>query len=421
MKKPCMHIKGGTVLKGEVKASGSKNATLPILFSTILADGEYTIFNVPHLTDVTTALEVLKSIGFSYERKKEALIIKSSYLKNSHPSKELVQKMRASFLCLGPLLVRYKDVKIPLPGGCKIGERPVDLHLKSLEALGASIVCEQGWVHAKAPKGLKGTEITLDFPTVGGTENLILASVLAKGKTVIKNRACEPEVSDLINVLKKMGALIEETGEKELTICGVDKLIPFSNYKVMPDRIEAATFLLAGAITGGEIKVTHCCPEHLKSFLAKLEDCGFLCETQLDSITVTGTKLRKSTHIETGVYPKFPTDLQSQFLALMTQLEGESSLKENIFENRFRYVEELNKLKASVQIKNQNKAFVKGPVSLKGGMVKSTDLRASSGLILAALVAQGDTYVTDIFHLDRGHENFHIKLKSLGAQVERLD
>ncbi len=421
MKRPYICVKGGPVLKGTVKSSGAKNAALPILFSTLLADGDYKIHNVPFLKDIDTALEILQSLGFSFKRDKDTLTIKSSYLKDSYPSKEIVQKMRASFLCLGPLLARYKEARIPLPGGCKIGERPIDLHLKGLESLGVEISRKREWVYAKAPKGLRGNTITLDFPTVGGTENLIMASVLAQGKTIIKNRACEPEISDLINWLKKMGALIKETGDRELTIEGVKELKPFSGYHIMPDRIETGTLLLAGAITNGEVKVENCCPEHLTSFIEKLQDCGYIFETQSNTVTLKSTDTKKSVHIETEVYPGFPTDLQSPFIALMTQLEGTSSLKENIFENRFSYLEELKKLQASLKIKNGVTVFVNGPVSLKGAVVQSTDLRASSGLILAALAAEGITYITDIDHLDRGYEGFHRKLKSLGASIERYD
>ena len=421
MEKPYICIKGGSVLKGTVQASGAKNSALPILFSTILADGEYKLCNIPLLKDVTIALEILQSIGFSFQRDKDVLTIKSSYSKGSSPAKESVQEMRASFLCLGPLVAKYKEAKIALPGGCKIGKRPIDLHLKGLEALGVTVSCSDGWVHAKAPEGLKGNTISLDFPTVGGTENLIMASVLAQGKTVIKNRACEPEISDLIKALKQMGALIKETGDREITIEGVKKLKPFLNYRIIPDRIETGTLLLAGAITGGEIRVENCNPEHLTSFIDKLKDCGYVFEIQSNAITLKSTGVKKPTHIETEVYPGFPTDLQSCFIALMTQLEGESSLTENIFENRFHYLKELKKLQASIRMKDEATVFVNGPVSLKGALVRSTDLRASSGLILAALVAKGRSYVTDISHLDRGYEGLHKKLKSLGASIERYD
>ncbi len=421
MKKPYICIKGGSVLKGTVQASGAKNAALPLLFSTILADGEYKLRNVPFLKDVATALKILQSIGFSFQRDRDVLTIQSSYLKGSCLSPEMVQEMRASFLCLGPLLARYREVKIPLPGGCKIGKRPVDLHLKGLETLGATVSCQEGWVHAKAPQGLKGNTIVLDFPTVGGTENLIMASVLAKGKTVIQNGACEPEILDLIHGLKKMGAQIEKTGEREWTIKGVKELKPFSDYQIIPDRIEVGTLILAGAITGGEVKVEKCNPEHLTAVIEKLQACGYILEIQPESITLKSTNTKKSISIETEVYPGFPTDLQSPFIALMTQLEGESSVTENIFENRFRYLEELKKFKVSIRMKKERTVFVNGLVSLKGALVQSTDLRASSGLILAALVAEGETHITGIDHLDRGYENLHIKLKSLGASIERCD
>jgi len=420
MNTPYIHIKGGFSLQGTVPASGSKNAVLPILFATLLADGEYKLCNVPDLADVTTALEVLQSVGCSFIRDKNVLHIKSSYQNNTYPPKELVQKMRASFLCLGPLLARKREVTIPLPGGCEIGKRPVDLHLKGLKALGAQIVHKEAAVYAKALNGLKGARIDLDFPTVGGTENLIMASVLADGTTVLKNRACEPEISELISSLKIMGAQIEETGDKELTIQGVRTLHPFSHYKVGPDRIETGTLLLAGAITGGQVQVTNCKPSDLKAVIDILQDCGFVFDIQSESITLKSTDVKKSVDIETGVYPKFPTDLQSPFIALMTQLNGQSSLKECIFENRFHFVKELNKLQAFANIKKDT-VFINGPVSLRGNHVISTDLRASSGLVLAALVAKGSTYITNLMHLDRGYENLHIKMKSLGACIERSD
>lgn len=418
--KPYIYIQGGRSLKGTVKVSGSKNAVLPILFSTILADGHYKIYNAPYLKDVLVAGQILESLGFSVKRESNFLSVKSCTLKNTQIQKEIAQQMRASFLCLGPLLSRYKEAKIPLPGGCKIGQRPVDMHLKALECLGAKISTDDEFVYAKAPGGLKGALVELDFPTVGGTENIIMAAVLAEGITVIKNRALEPEIEDLISCLKKMGAKIEETNNRQLKITGVKKLKAFTEHKVISDRIEAGTLLLAGAITNGEVCVQDCKPEHLQVFLEELSKSGFALDIQKDSITLKSTDIKNPAHIKTEVYPGFPTDLQSQFASLMTQLKGESFIEENIFENRFRYADKLKKFKAKIEIKNQYRIYIKGPVSLKGATVQATDLRASASLILAALVAEGESFVTDIFHLDRGYENLDLKLESLGALVKRV-
>lgn len=418
--KPYIWIQGGLPLKGEVRCSGAKNSVLPLLFSTLLADGKYTFHNVPSLEDVSVAKEILKSFGCLVSQNGNTVTIQSQPVKTTTLNPELAQKMRASFLCLGPLLTRYKQAQIPLPGGCQIGLRPVNLHLKGLQALGASIRIEENWVYAEAPQGLKGAQVHFDFPTVGGTENLIMAGVLSEGETVIQNRALEPEISDLIEGLKKMGASIEETGPQELTLKGVKNLKSFE-HTVMPDRIEAGTLLLAGAITGGEVTVTHCVPEHLKAFLKALKLCGFECSVKKDQITVQATKSKKAIHLETGVYPYFPTDLQAQFVALMTQLEGQSSLKENVFEKRFGYVKELKKLQAQIEIQESQTVFIQGQANpLKGCHVQATDLRASAGLILAGLVAEGETFVTNIFHLNRGYDDLDSKLLSLGARIKKV-
>lgn len=414
---PFIKIKGGAVLQGEVSVSGAKNSVLPLLFSTLLAKGLHEFHNVPQLNDVFTAVNILQSLGLEVKREGSALQIKNPGDLQTKPNPSSVKGMRASVLCLGPLLALFHKCEMPLPGGCSIGERPIDLHLKGLRALGAKIEIQEGHILATTEKGLKGASIHFDFPTVGGTENLILAAVKAKGTTVLKNIAIEPEIFDLIEYLKKLGAKIEKTGQREVTIEGTDTLEPKKPYSVIPDRIEAGTLLLAGAITGGEISVTKCQPQHLRALLKALESCGWRIFQEQDKIHLKGTEKIHGLHIETAVYPGFPTDLQSQFIALMTQLNGLSSLKENIFERRFLYVKELKKMGAQIEIKDQRKALIKGNQVLKGAEVKATDLRASAGLVLGGLVAEGETTISRVYHLLRGYENLHLKLHSLGASI----
>ena len=412
-------IKGGSVLEGEVEVSGAKNAILPLLFSSLLAEGTHEFYNVPDLKDVSIALQILESLGFLLKKEGSSLQVISSYKRGSFPSKELVGQMRASILCLGPLLSRFGEARIPFPGGCVIGARPIDLHLKGLKSFGAHIEVEEGIIYARAPKGLKGAKIVLDFPTVGGTENLIMAAVLAQGQSWIQNAAIEPEVLNLVGYLKKMGAKIEFSS-REIKIEGVTCLKPFSGYFVIPDRIEAGTLLLAGAITGGEIVLRNCCPDHLLALRKALQCSGFFLESDKNEIRLESTKKREALDLGTEVYPGFPSDLQSQFMALMTQLKGLSSLTENIFEDRFRHVLELRKLGASIELKENRRALVHGPVSLKGTDLRISDLRAGAGLILAALVAKGESRVFSLHHLDRGYENLDQKLRSLGANIERI-
>ena len=420
LKKPYIAIEGGKVLKGSLKANGAKNSVLPILFSTILAEGDYKIENVPNLQDVFVTKEILESLGFQIAQQKNSLSIKNNSIKTPEIPKAIAQKMRASFLCLGPLVAKYRQAKVPLPGGCKIGTRPIDLHLEALKVLGAEIVIDGDFVYAKAPQGLKGGIVELAFPTVGGTENILMASVLAEGTTIIKNRALEPEIEDLIVCLKKMGANIESIDERTVKVEGVKALKSFETHHVIPDRIEVGTFLLAGAITGGEVSVTNCNPHHLDVFLSQLKNCGFDLKTSKNSIALKSTQAKNPVHIKTEVHPGFPTDLQSQFAALMTQLHGESSVEESIFENRFRYAESFKKFGADIDIQGSKKICIKGPSSLKGAIVQATDLRASAGLILTALAAEGESFVTDIFHLDRGYEGLDIQLESLGASIKRV-
>ena len=421
-KKSYFKISGGQALTGEVDVSGSKNAILPLLFASLLCEGDHEFKNVPDLKDVHLALDILSSLGVSYKKEETRLWIQKSHLTNAQPCSKSAKAFRASVLCLGPLLSRFGSVKVPLPGGCNIGERPIDLHLKALRQLGADIFIEEGFIYGQAPKGLKACKIRLDFPSVGATENIIMACVLAKGTSRLQNIACEPEIEDLIKYLKGLGAKIKRKGLRELEIKGVLCLKPNSKpYTVLPDRIEAGTLLIAGACTKGEIRIKNCHPRHLSSLLEKLKIAGFFVETQDSEMTLKKGGPYKALHVKTGVYPHFPTDLQSQFMALMTQLEGLSSLEETVFENRFRYVEQLNHLKANIQINNNTKAFVKGPVLLKGHRVEATDLRAGAGLVLAALAAEGDSEVYGLSHIERGYDNLFLKLKLLEANIQLLE
>ena len=419
-KKPYFKIHGGQALKGEVDVSGAKNSVLPLLFASLLAEGEHHFDNAPHLQDVSSALKILSSLGISYKREHSQLLVKNPGFTETCPCPENAKLFRASILCLGPLLSRLQKVKIPLPGGCEIGSRPIDIHLKGLRKLGAEIFIKEGYIYGSVPAdGLRASEIKLDFPSVGATENLIMASVLAKGTSCLQNLACEPEIADLINYLKSLGAQIDQTSFRELRITGVSRLKPSPKaYRVIPDRIEAGTWLIAGACTQGEILVKKCQPEHLTSLLEKLKQAGFIIEAKGSEIFLKGGNKYRAVDIKTGVYPFFPTDLQSQFMALMTQLDGLSSLEETVFEDRFRYIKQINLLDARIQIKDHCRAFVKGPVFLKGNEMEATDLRAGAGLVLAALVAKGESRLYGLHHIERGYENFFSKLKSLNANVE---
>ena len=412
-------IRGGKRLKGTVSVSGAKNSILPLLFASLLAEGKHEFKNVPDLKDVRLALKILSSLGLVCAHFADQLSVKNQGFIRTDPCPESARSFRASVLCLGPLLTYFGKVKIPLPGGCDIGSRPIDIHIKGLKQLGAEICIKEGWIHGSAPNGgLKAAEIQLDFPSVGATENLIMASVLAQGASYLKNIASEPEVTDLINYLRSLGAQIESTGLRELKIIGVSHLKPSNKiYTVIPDRIEAGTWLIAGACTKGEVLVQKCQPEHLNSLLEKLRTVGFTVETKKSEIFLKSGKKHQSVNIKTGVYPFFPTDLQSQFMALMTQLDGLSFLEETIFDNRFRYIQQLNLLGAGIQIQQHCRALVKGPVFLKGHKMEAVDLRAGAGLVLAGLAARGESRVYGLHHIERGYDNFLFKLKSLNADV----
>lgn len=412
-------IIGGSQLIGEVKASGSKNSSLPILFASLLAEGKFVFNKVPQLADTLSTITLLEVLGCKVNYQQGRLEVDRPATIEKEAPYDIVRKMRASILCLGPLVAKEKSAKVSLPGGCAIGSRPINLHLEALKKMGAEVELKDGYVYASAPEGLKGAHIVFDMPTVGGTENILMAAALAKGTTVINNAAREPEVVDLGDVLIKMGAKIKGLGSSIIEIEGVETLNAVE-HEVIADRIEVGTLLIAGAITGGKVKVTECNPEHLEAFLEKLKETGVKVETGERWIEVDATQgVLKSTSITTMPYPGFPTDLQAQFMTLLCACEGVGSVKETIFENRFMHVPELNRLGAEIEV-NTRTAVVKGKrPAFSGTTVMATDLRASASLVLAGLVAEGTTYVKRIYHLDRGYESLEQKLSSLGAQTHR--
>jgi UDP-N-acetylglucosamine 1-carboxyvinyltransferase len=411
-------INGGVPLHGELRASGAKNAVLPILAATLLADAPMTIRNVPHLQDVTTTMELLGRMGVDLvvdERMNIQVDPRSSC--SFQAPYELVRTMRASILVLGPLVARFGQAEVSLPGGCAIGSRPVNLHIKGLEAMGADIKVENGYIRARANR-LKGARIVLDLVTVTGTENLLMAATLAQGTTVLENAAREPEVVDLADCLNAMGAKIDGAGTDTIVIEGVDSLHG-ANYQVLPDRIETGTYLLAGAITGGRVKVKDTRPDTLEAVLLKMEEAGIWVNTGPDWIEVDINGGRpKAVRIRTAPYPAFPTDMQAQFVALNAVAEGVGTITETVFENRFMHVNELQRMGAQIELEG-NTAISVGVPKLTGAPVMATDLRASASLILAALVAEGDTIVDRIYHIDRGYDCIEEKLSHLGARIRR--
>jgi UDP-N-acetylglucosamine 1-carboxyvinyltransferase len=410
-------INGGKPLAGSVATSGAKNAALPLLFSALLAEGEHCFENVPLLKDIDSTELLLNHLNCETFRTGTQMRVNVKEPESLVAPYDIVRKMRASILCLGPLLARYGEAKVSLPGGCAIGSRPINLHIEPLRQLGAEIEIENGYVLAKADR-LKGDRIVFDFATVGGTENIMMAASLCQGTTVLENVAKEPEIVDLANCLRSMGAKIEGDGSSVITIDGVDELKPVQ-HRVIPDRIEAGTLLIAGAITGGDVTVTNCVPTDIDSLLNKLVDCGFEIESGADWVRVKACDQWKAVDIDTAPHPGFPTDLQAQFMALMTQAKGTSVITERIFENRFMHVQELARMGANITPKSQV-SIVRGcKGGLSGAPVMATDLRASASLILAALATQGTTTVSRIYHLDRGYEKLEQKLHSLGAQIER--
>jgi len=411
-------INGGIPLAGEVRISGSKNAVLPILAGTLLADSPVIVRNVPHLHDVTTTMELLGRMGVSLTiGEKMSIEADPTTLQNTFAPYELVKTMRASILVLGPLLARYGEAEVSLPGGCAIGARPVDMHLSGLEAMGANIDVEQGYIKARCDR-LKGARIVMDQVTVTGTENLMMAAALADGTSVIENAAREPEVVDLADFINAMGGRIENAGTDTITIHGVEHLRG-CDYSVLPDRIETGTYLVAAAITGGKVLIKRTDPRLLDAVLAKLEEAGALIDIGEDwiELDMEGRKPR-AVNIRTAPYPGFPTDMQAQFCALNAIAEGTGSVTETVFENRFMHIQEFIRLGAKVNLQG-NTVIIEGVEGLNGAQVMATDLRASASLILAGLVAQGETVVDRIYHIDRGYDHIEEKLSVLGARIKR--
>lgn len=413
-------ISGGRALRGEVRISGAKNAALPLLVSPLLADGVVTIGNVPHLQDVTTILQVLGRMGVTVTMMENNQVeIDARTLTSAVAPYELVRTMRASILVLGPLLARHGEASVSLPGGCAIGSRPVDQHLKALVAMGADIRVENGYVHGKVNGRLKGTRLVFDMVTVGGTENILMAATLAEGTTVIENAAREPEIVNLADILKAMGAKIEGAGTDTITVHGVESLHGCT-HDVIPDRIETGSYLCAAAMTGGHVRTTAADPKQLDAVLLKLQEAGAVITTGPDWIDLDMQGRRpKAVSFRTAPHPAFPTDMQAQFMALNTIAEGTSTIAETIFENRFMHVPELCRFGAKVAVDGHT-AIVTGVEKLQAAPVMATDLRASMSLVLAGLAAEGDTVIDRLYHMDRGYERLEEKLVGLGAQLRRI-
>ena len=409
-------IKGDVSLNGEVQISGAKNSALPLLFATLLAAGQSEICNVPGLRDINTAIKLLRELGAAVNVQGDRYQINAKKIQSIEASYELVKTMRASVLVLGPLLARCGHARVSLPGGCAIGARPINLHLKGLEALGANIQLDHGYVEATVNK-LRGAKISFDLPTVGGTENLLMAAALAAGETVLENAAREPEIVQLADALNSMGANIEGAGTAIINIQGVESLKPLK-CRVIPDRIEAGTFMIAAAITAGNILVHGAVRENQEALISKLLEAGVVIQPEADGLRIVGPKKPLAVDIRTSVFPGFPTDMQAQFMALMTKADGTSRISETVFENRFMHVCELKRMGADIQIDGHS-AIVRGTDQLTGAPVMATDLRASASLILAGLAAENTTEVSRIYHLDRGYEKIEKKLAALGARIRR--
>ena len=414
-------IHGGNPLRGRVKIGGAKNAVLPIIAAALLGGrGVSTLHDVPALEDVYTISAVLRALGVAadYSAADHQLRIDAAQIATVSAPYELVRKMRASFLIMGPLLAREGRAEISLPGGCAIGTRPIDLHLKGFEALGAEIDIFQGAIHASAPKGLKGARIYFDFPSVGATENVMMAASCAAGQTIIENPALEPEIVDLANYLNVMGAHIRGAGTNRIKIDGVPGLCG-ADYTIIPDRIEAGTYMVAAAMTRGDVYIENAISEHLKPVVAKLKEAGAIIEEDIAGIRVRADDVMRAIDLKTMPYPGFPTDMQAQFMAMLTVAEGTSVVTETVFENRFMHVEELVRMGAQIRVDGRT-ATIEGNVSLTGTEVKATDLRAGAAMVLAGLVAEGETRVGYIHHIDRGYDGLVAKLVALGADIERV-
>ena len=416
-----LKILGAKKLSGEVSISGAKNAALPLIACTILAKNEIKMGNLPNVVDINTFLKLIGELGGTFSKEGNTAKISTSTINNTTATYDIVKTMRASILVLGPILARFGHCEVSLPGGCAIGQRPVDLHLKALEAMGAKIVINHGYIEATAPEGLKGAKIVFDKVTVGGTENIIMAAALANGVTTIVNAAKEPEIVQLCEVIASAGVKIDGIGTSTLTITGTNKeLLEIKDFDVIPDRIEAGTYMCAAAITNQEIKINDVIPSHLDAITSKLEEMNFEVLQDDTSVTILPTDEIKPVNIITTEYPGFPTDMQAQFMALATQANGTSTIDERLFENRFMHVSELLRLGADIHL-NGNTATINGKNgTLNGTDVMATDLRASSALVLAALVASGETNIHRIYHLDRGYEDLEGKLSKIGADVKRF-
>jgi len=414
-------IRGGNPLVGTVRISGAKNAALPAMAAALLTEEPVILENIPQVRDIITERNLLAAMGadveLGYGRAQHRTTISCRNLVNEEAAYGLVKTMRASTLVLGPLVARAGHARVSLPGGCAIGARPIDLHIKGLEKLGARITQEHGYIEARAER-LKGAPIVFEKITVTGTEDLLMAATLAEGETILENCACEPEVADLAGLLTKMGARIEGAGTRTIRVRGVDKLTG-ARHRIIPDRIEAGTFIVAAALTGGDLTVYACDPQHLGALLSKLDECGVNVATTTDSVRIVSGGPLKSADVETEEYPGFPTDMQAQYMALATQSEGTSFVTENIFENRFMHAQELVRMGANIKIDGR-RAVVRGRTPLSGAAVLASDLRASASLVLAALVADGETIIDRVYHIDRGYERIEEKLRAVGAQIRRI-
>ena len=412
-------IQGGRRLEGTVKVSGAKNAVLPVIAASLLATTPTVIEEIPELDDVHTIVEVLQYLGVSSNwLDSGTLSLDSTGIKSCEASYELVRKMRASFLVMGPLLSRFHEARISLPGGCAIGTRPIDLHLKGFEALGAEVITGHGFIEARAPQGLTGARIYLDFPSVGATENIMMAASLAKGQTILENAALEPEIVDLANFLNEMGANVRGAGTNVIKIEGVSKLMG-ATHAIIPDRIEAGTYMVAAAATGGEILLNNVLVEHLKPLIAKMKEAGIEIEENIDQVRVRSTGKLTAVDVKTLPYPGFPTDMQAQFMAMMCMAKGCSVITETVFENRFMHVDELHRMGAAIRIDGRT-ATVDGVSRLSGCPVVATDLRAGAALVIAGLAAEGVTEIGCIHHIDRGYDHLVDKLTGLGAVIQRI-
>jgi len=416
-----LEVIGSRKLKGSIKISGSKNSSLPVLASTLLSNKKISLLNLPNVKDIETMILLLQSMGskIKFNKKKKIINIDNSKNINTFASYNLVKTMRAGILVLGPLLARFRKAKVSLPGGCAIGARPVDIHLKALSKLGVKYKIIDGYIHAKAPKGLIGNTVKFSKISVGATENLIIASCLAKGKTILKNCAIEPEIKDLINFLRKMGCNIKWTGKRTITIVGVNKLVNLK-YNIMFDRIEASTYIIAAALTGGNLIIRNIKSNIISTEINILKKIGVKIKVKENEVRVNGTKKIRSIKLKTAPYPGFPTDLQAQLMVLLCKADGISEINEQIFENRFMHASELNRMGARINIVG-NKAIIMGNTNFEAAELMATDLRASVSLILAALTSKGRSRIHRIYHLDRGYENLEKKLSKVGARIRRIN